>query len=369
METNQRDTAAPRRRRPPQAAPARRSAAPKAKKAPTRALKTKKAPTRVPEKRKPTPRPAASARRRMAESPEREAVRARQRRAERKNRRPSSAPAVVYTEPAHFNRNRLLIQLGTVAAVVLALVLGMSIFFKVEVITVSGGNVYSEWAVREASGIQEGASLLTFSRARAGARIRAELPYVDRVRIGIKLPNTVNIVIEELDVVYAIQDQEAFWWLITSHGRVVEQTDGGTAAGYTQIKGVTLQSPEVGKDAVAVEVPTPPPETGPEGEIVGTEPVVITGEQRLNAALEIIQALEANGVVGQAASVDVTNLQSITLEYGQQFHVKLGDTSRMSYKIACMVTTINDPRLDNGYGELDVSFTIWTDKVGYTPKD
>ena len=84
---------------------------------------------------------------------------------------------------------------------------------------------------------------------------------------------------------------------------------------------------------------------------------------------EILRALEANGIVGEAASVDVSNLQSITLWYGQQFFVKLGDTSQMSYKIASMVSAIRNPKLDNGYGELDVSFTIWKEQVGYTPFD
>ena len=39
---------------------------------------------------------------------------------------------VVYTQPKAFNRKRFLLQLATVAAVVLALLFGMSIFFKVE---------------------------------------------------------------------------------------------------------------------------------------------------------------------------------------------------------------------------------------------
>lgn len=315
------------------------------------------------------PRKAPSSKRRPTDSSARSAVRASQRRAERRNRRPSTAPALVYTEPMHFNRGRFLIQLATVAAVVLALVLGMSVFFKVEIITVSGANVYDEWTIREASGIQEGDSLLSFSRARAGARIRAELPYVDRARIGIKLPNTVMIVVEELDVVYVAEDRDGFLWLITSEGRVVEQTDGGTAAGYTRIKGVEIEPPEVGKDAVAVEVAVETEPTTEGEEEVGTAPVVITGAQRLNAALEILRALEANGIVGEAASVDVSNLQSITLWYGQQFLVKLGDTSQLSYKIASMVSAIRNPKLDNGYGELDVSFTIWKEQVGYTPFD
>lgn len=309
----------------------------------------------------------APSRRRQRASREREAVRARQRRAERQNKPRSTAPAVVYTQPAAFNRTRLLIQLMTVAAVVVALVLGLSIFFRVEVITVSGANVYSEWAVREASGIAEGDQLLTFSRARAGARIRAELPYVDSVRIGIKLPNTVNIVIEELDVVYSIQSSDDLWWLITSEGRIVEQTDGGTASSYTKILGVRIESPKVGDQAVAVEPEIPTAETDAEGNIIGTEPVIVTGEQQLDAALSIVQALEDNDIVGQAASVDVSNIQDIQLWYGQQYLVLLGDTSQMNYKIACMVDTINDPRMDTGYGELDITFTIRKTEVMYTP--
>lgn len=315
------------------------------------------------------PRRAPSTKRRASDSSARSAVRASQRRAERRNRRPSSAPALIYTEPVHFNRSRFLIQLATVAAVVLALVLGMSVFFKVEVVTVSGANVYDEYTIWEASGIQKGDSLLSFSRARAGAKIRAELPYVDRVRIGIKLPNTVMIVVEELDVVYVAEDVDGFLWLITSEGRVVEQTDSGTAAGYTRIKGIEIEPPEVGKKAAAVEVAVETEPTTEGDEEVGTVPVVVTGAQRLDAALEILQALEANGIVGEAASVDVSNLQSITLWYGQQFLVKLGDTSQMSYKIASMVSAIRDPKLDNGYGELDVSFTIWKEQIGYTPFD
>lgn len=356
MDTNQRDKSAQRRRNPVSG-----------DRRPQREQRSAKAPRKRPEpERKVTAKPA-STRRRPNASPEREAVRAKQRREERQNKQHSNAPAVVYTQPAHFNRNRLMIQLGIVAAVVIALVMGLSVFFKVEVITVSGANVYSEWTIREASGIAEGDNLLTFSRARAGARIRKELPYVDSVRIGIKLPNTVNIVIEELDVVYAVRDTKDIWWLITSDGRVVEMTDNITASGCTQILGIQLVDPKVGEQAVAKEEPAPTAETDAQGNVVGTEPVVVTGAQRLDTALTILKALEANDIVGEAASVNVANIQDIELWYGQQYLVLLGDTSQLSYKIDCMVDTIHDPRMDTGYGELDISFTIRENEVMYTP--
>ena len=270
-------------------------------------------------------------------------------------------PAVIYTQPVAFSRNRLLVQLLTVTAVVVALVMGLSVFFKVENITVSGAETYSPWSVREASGIQEGDNLLTFSKARASAQIRAQLSYVDRVRIGIKLPDTVTIYIEELDVAYAIKSSEGTWWLMTSGGRMVQQIDTATASSYTQVLGVSVDKPQVNEDAVATEnVPT---ETGPDGEII---PVTVTGAQRLHAALQILEALEANDIVGEAASVDVTRLEDVILWYGTQYQVNLGDTGSMEYKIACM----NDAILqmsDYQSGVLDISFTTWEDQVGFTP--
>ena len=281
--------------------------------------------------------------------------------AEKKQQPKTPTPAVIYTQPQQFNRSRLLIQLTTVLAVVLALVMGLSVFFKVKTITVTGAQTYSAWAIREASGISEGDNLLTFSKIRAGGQIKANLPYVKTVRIGIKLPDTVNIMIEEEDVVYSVKASDGTWWLITSGGRVVEQTSGAAATGYSQVLGVTLENPVPQEPAMAQEdVPT---ETDEFGELI---PLTVTGAQRLNAALQILKALEANDIVGEAASVDVSRLHDIILWYGTRYQVMLGDSTRLEYKIACM----NDVVLqmsDYQSGVLDISFNHWANKVGYTP--
>jgi len=269
-------------------------------------------------------------------------------------------PAVIYTEPKKFSRSRLALQLLIVGAVVAALVLGVSVFFKVKEFTVTGANVYTVWAVREASGISEGDSLLFFSRPRAGAQIKANLPYVKNVRFGIKLPDTVNIIIEEEDVVYAIKDTAGTWWLVSSKGRVVQQA-GGRASNYTQITGITLENPTPNTQAVAMEEkPASTDETGV------VQPVTTSGAQRLRVALEIVTALENNDIVGGAASVDVSHLEAITLWYGTRYQVNLGDTSQIEYKIACMNDVIMQLS-EYQSGILDVSFTIWPDKVVYTP--
>ena len=248
------------------------------------------------------------------------------------NSRPKTpTPAVIYTQPLPFNRDRLIVQLITVTAVVLAIVMGLSVFFKVKTVTVTGADTYSAWAVREASGISEGDKLLTFSKIRAASQIMANLPYVKGVRIGIKLPDTVNIMIEEESVVYAIKSSDGQWWMMDSDGRVVEQANNAKAATATQVLGVTLEAPTVNEKGVATEMT--PSETNELGELI---PVTTTGAQRLTAALQILKALENNDIVGEAASVDVTSTEDIILWYGTRYQVNLGDTSRLDYKVDCM---------------------------------
>lgn len=295
-------------------------------------------------------------------------------RAERsgKKRPKAPTPAIIYTQPQVFNRNRLMAQLLIVLAVVLALVMGMNVFFKVGDITVTGADVYTPSAVKEASGIKEGDSLFSFSRARAGALIIANLPYVKNVSFGIKLPETVNIIIEEEDVVYSIQDQNGQWWLMNSEGRVVTMIKEQASSNYTQVLGVNLLDPANGLQAQAAERPDMMQDTAQTEATDSTastqESIAMgtTGAQRLSVALEILKALEDNDIVGSAASVDVSQLEEIILWYGTRYQVNLGDNSRLNEKIDYMNDVIAQMS-DYQSGMLDISFRIWTDQVGYTP--
>ena len=277
------------------------------------------------------------------------------------------APEVVYTPAKPFNRGRFVLHLATVVAVVLALSFGISIFFKVEIITVTGAEKYDAWTVKEASGIEIGDNLLSFGEAKAAGKIKTALPYVEQVRIGIKLPDTVNIEIKELDVVYCIKDAVEQWWMITSEGRVVDKADSATAGSYTQIRGVKLATPVSGQQATAHEeqLEASDDTTGPTAATMAVKAC-----DRLAAALSILQYLEECGIIGEAASVDVTDLGNLELQYGQRFLVKLGDTNQLLYKIKCMNAAINGEDEENALkdydsGVLDISFTIKENQIIY----
>lgn len=271
----------------------------------------------------------------------------------RTNKKPQprrATPEVVYTPARPFQRNKLILHILTIAAVAFAVFIGLSIFFKVDTITVIGCEKYSAWTVVEASGIEEGDSLLFFGEAAAASKVIDALPYVNSVRFEVKLPGKVNIIIEEAPVAYSIQDTGGNWWLITAQGRMAEKVDSATAGRHTAVTGVILTAPTVGANAVAAQQQT-----------AGS---VITGADRLTAALNILQMLEKNELLGVAASINVSNLQALELWYGTRFQVKLGNSENLDYKLAALKSTVAE-LTEYQTGILDVSFTTFPDSVGY----
>ena len=249
-----------------------------------------------------------------------------------------------YTPAKPFNRNRFLLQLATVAAVVVAVLVGLSIFFKVGGeteggIKVAGTVKYDPYDIMVASGISEKDNLITLNKK--------------------QLPDTVVIQITELEVVYAVQDQENNWWLMSAGGKLVESCTEAVAKGHTKITGFQLTSPKAGQQAVAYEVPQEPDAEG------NTVPVTVYARERLEAALAVLQNLEREGFVGTMASVDVSNLMDIRMWYGNRFEMLVGDTQNLPKKINALSQAL-DLKEDYETGVLDASFTIWPDQVGHS---
>lgn len=259
-------------------------------------------------------------------------------------------PEVVYQQPKTFSRSRLILRLATVVAVVVALMLALSIFFKVENIEISGCDKYTAYQVQQASGIEQGSQLLTFSRARAAGKILAELPYIQSVRIGISLPDTVKIEIVESAVAYAIEDYSGAWWLIDCNGKVLEQAvDAGN---HPVINGVTLSAPSVGSLAVAYEDATQTQDG--EGNVI---PVTVTAAKRLSTAITIAQNLEANKIFGEVISVDVTNIYDVVMWYGSAYRIRMGQADEIDYQIALLKAAVEAcaEQYPNTPGEIDIS--------------
>ena len=262
-----------------------------------------------------------------------------------------------YTQAQPINISRFLMRIATVVAVVVALVFGMSIFFKVDYVEVSGASKYTVEEVQNATGIMTGENLLTLNKGKVAGRILTKLPYISTVRIGIRLPDTIIIEVTEAEVSYAVAGEQETWWLISAEGKVLEKIEASNAANYSKILGVILEDPTIGQNAVAKEIP----QTDPEGE---THPITVLCSERLKTALEIASETENNGIYGKLASIDVSDTGNITLWYGQRYEIYLGDNTQLGKKVFSALQAVSQMgEYQTGY--LDASFTTYPDQVYY----
>ena len=269
----------------------------------------------------------------------------------------------IYTEAKPVNITHFLIRIATVIAIVMAVVFGMSIFFKVSQVEVVGTEKYTVSQIQEAAGLMNGTNLLTLNKGQIASRILTKLPYVNKVlSIGIRLPDTVVIQVEETEVSYAVQSEDTSWWLVSCEGKILEKVDGSVAYSNTRILGVKLENPELGKTAVASEMQAVPDVEG------ASAPITVYNFERLAAALQIAKEMEANGVLGELATIDVSDMGNITVWYGQRFEIRFGDGEGIPKKVFSVVQTIYQLGQYQA-GMLDVSFTTWPDEVYFKSFD
>ena len=270
-------------------------------------------------------------------------------------------PEVIYTPPKPLRRGRFVWKLVSMAAVVAAVFLGLSVFFRVETIAVAGADKYSPWMIRQAAGIEPGDALLGIGEARVASRIISELPYVDEVKVGIRLPGTVELQVTELQVTYSIEDENGAWWLISSAGRAVEQVTLEQALGYTRAEGIAIRTPQPGQQIQAV-----PGQIVDPGEGTAVTRDQAEADEQLQALIIVMTALEKGRIIGEVSVIDVMDLTDIRLEYPQLLTVLLGDTERMDYKISYLAAAVKQ-LAGSQSGELDLSFEYVEDAV-FTPK-
>lgn len=234
---------------------------------------------------------------------------------------------------------RILIMGGIIAAVVLS----MLIFFRVgggdEHISVVGNQYYSKEEIIAASGISKGDNLLTLSRAKISGNILAELRLVSSVQVSRKLPNTVILTVTEFDVTYAVRDTEGAYYLITSTGKVTDTISESAAGGYILIEDLVIAPARVGAQIRVAVLESATASTAQE-----------------TALLALLKELEAAELTKEVASVSVPNAYDLSLWYGSQYHVKLGDSGSMDYKLEYLkevVAKLEDYRS----GTIDLTFS------------
>lgn len=202
-------------------------------------------------------------------------------------------------------RSGFLYKLLSVLAICACLITAMTLFFRVDVIVVTGGVRYTEQQLRDATGVAAGENLLLLNKGGVAASMVAALPYLKEISsINKKLPDTLMIAVEECGRPLAVI-QDGIAWLIcptsSGRGKIVEQMPAASAAEYGVIDGCQLLAPSV-----------------------GTSPALASEYAiQQSSLLSLLGALEEAGMLEQVDAIHLGEPSEISVDYAGRFTIEL----------------------------------------------
>ena len=209
------------------------------------------------------------------------------------------------------------------------------VFFRVRTFEVSGNVRYSADEVAEASGITSGDILIAVNKTRTASRLLVKLPYIEEVRVYKEMPGTVRFEISECTAVTAAKSEFSTYWLMTKDGKLLEEVDSREdpkLSGIPVIEGISLTLPTLGKQAEFDDA--------------------LSGE----TALALIGAISDTGLQSSVSEVNLEDPSNITLQYGSDLTVWLGDGSDGDYKLRYLLA-VQEQLTAGKRGILDLSFS------------
>lgn len=222
-----------------------------------------------------------------------------------------------------------------------AIAAALALFFKVDQVEVSGNDRYSTQEIVEASGVTVGENLFFLNKYEAAARITQELPYVESVKIGRRLPNTLYIQVEECERALAVEHKGELW-LMCYNGKIADTAPVKDKANYTVLTGLTLQELTI-------------------GQMVTTD---AGQENQLEALLSLLQQLHQKSMLQDLQEIHLEESAYITLRYLNRFDVQLLRSADFDYKLEYLKAVVE--RLeDNEKGIIDLT---QEGKASFIPK-
>jgi len=213
-------------------------------------------------------------------------------------------------------------------------IFGVSVFFKVADIEVTGAVKYHSGDIIKASGIEKGDNLMLFDRGAAAARICSAMPYITEVKIARRLPDRIVIEITESEPMAEISSGGAVL-LVDQNARLLEINPAALPEHVIAVTGITPVSPVAGKKI----------------EVSG-------GEKTALAFLtDVLGAIRSKGVSDGITRLDVSNISNITFDYLGRFDVLLGSAENVNYKLDKLVGIVSalDSERAGQEGTLDLS--------------
>ena len=210
-------------------------------------------------------------------------------------------------------------------------VLSLTVFFKIEMVTVTGNSRYTVEEILEASGIRTGENLFLTNVERASEQIEQAKPYVRTAHVKRKFPAAIEITVEEsASAVLGVATGDGYI-LLDRDLKVLEKGSGALPEGIAQ---VCLGGVSAAEEGSAIQA-----ENG----------------DSINALKLLLDAADQAGLTS-LTYYDVTDPGNMVLTYSGRLDAVLGDRQNMEKKMAMLAEVIrrNDAADPHKSGTIDL---------------
>lgn len=225
-----------------------------------------------------------------------------------------------------------LYKLLSVLIICAAIIAAMTLFFRVDNISVSGQKRYTAEEIQEAAGVEPGSNMYLLNKYDVVRNITRKLPYIEDIRVNRKLPDTLLIEVRESGRPFALV-QEGSAWLISSGGKIVDQLPEREAGDYGRITGCELLAPSVGTTlALATEYAS-----------------------QQSSLLALLKALDEAGLTENADSIQLDELSYLKMDYIGRFTVRMAYGADYEWELKKLTATLAKEQIQsNMTGTIDL---------------
>ncbi len=211
-----------------------------------------------------------------------------------------------------------------------AVVVAITVFFRVSTIKVTGESGYLDYNIIEASTIDIGQNMFMFNKFKVIDGIFEQMPYLDEISIRRRLPDTVEIIVSRCTPVASIEGADG-WYLLDAKGKLLENVGNSQPAEYPVIVGAEMDEPTVGKY------------------------IKIIDEEKQKPLFLVLNTAINNDILQYIDCIDVERAYNIKFTYKDRFTVNIGDIEQIEKKFRYMLLLAEDKLPDTAEGTIDVS--------------
>ena len=209
-----------------------------------------------------------------------------------------------------------------------ACILSLTVFFKIEAITLTGDVPYSESEILEAVGVKKGDNLIRVSEDKAVLNLGKKFPYIASIRFKRIFPSELLITAEK-EIPAIACETENRTAILSKNGKVLEIMNCENNKGLSRVNGIDTEN------------------------LLPGDSVKDSEKERLSILNSLQTCLMDANI--NADIIDISDLSAIRFLYDGRVDVFMGGTFEHDYKINFAKMAIEKSVDKNFVGVLDVS--------------